>query len=143
MKALTLWHSVSELLFNLVSFSVHIWQIAQHLVLALPRQMAKATEYLEQELANVRTGRASAGTASCLLTWRLHARWCQQCTGLLDHIKVQVYGQNMPLKAAANVSVRDAQTIVVTAFDPSVGHNLTVLAQSVEHCRSLLYLSYS
>lgn len=42
------------------------------------------------------------------------------CAGLLDHIKVQVYGQNMPMKAAANISVRDAQTIVVTAFDPSV-----------------------
>ena len=40
--------------------------------------------------------------------------------GLLDNLKVQVYGQKMPLRAAANVSVRDAQTLLVTAFDPSV-----------------------
>ena len=52
----------------------------------------------------------------------------QQCAGLLDHIKVHIYGQKMPLKAAANVSVRDAQTIVVTSFDPSVGNNLTILS---------------
>ena len=30
----------------------------------------------------------------------------------------------MPLRGAANVSVRDAQTLLVTAFDPSVGRIL-------------------
>lgn len=62
-------------------------------------EMTRAVEYLEQELASVRTGRASPG--------------------LLDSLKVQVYGQRMPLKAAASISVRDSQTLLVTAFDPS------------------------
>lgn len=62
-------------------------------------EMSRAVEYLEQELASVRTGRASPG--------------------LLDNLKIEVYGQRMPLKAAASISVRDSQTLLVTAFDPS------------------------
>lgn len=45
-------------------------------------------------------------------------------SGLLDNLKVLVYGQRMPLRGAANVSVRDAQTLLVTAFDPSVSSEM-------------------
>ena len=51
-------------------------------------------------------------------------------SGLLDSLKVQVYGQKMPLRSAANVSVRDAQTLLVTAFDPSV-RSMALLLHSV------------
>ena len=58
-------------------------------------------------------------TCQCTISFVRMLKLCLYA-GLLDHIKVQVYGQNMPIKAVANISVRDAQTIVVTAFDPSV-----------------------
>ena len=89
--------------------------------------MSRAVEYLEQELASVRTGRASAGTLSAAAYSKPYAMSADADTllthapsGLLDNLKVQVYGQRMPLRGAANVSVRDAQTLLVTAFDPSV-----------------------
>lgn len=64
-----------------------------------------------------------------------HAR----TSGLLDSLKVQVYGQKMPLRSAANVSVRDAQTLLVTAFDSSVRTMLVQLqfcftGSSAEQC---------
>lgn len=47
----------------------------------------------------------------------------------------------MPLRGAANVSVRDAQTLLVTAFDPSVSSVLQASFADVaptgvtaEHC---------
>lgn len=86
--------------------------------------MSQAVDYLEQELARVRTGRASAGTHSAAAYSKPYAQLTPANTnapsGLLDNLKVQVYGQRMPLRGAANVSVRDAQTLLVTAFDPSV-----------------------
>lgn len=64
-------------------------------------------------------------------------------SGLLDNLKVQVYGQKMPLRGVANVSVRDAQTLLVTAFDPSVSSVLQASFADVaptgvtaEHCLS-------
>ena len=38
---------------------------------------------------------------------------------MLDHLKVEVYGERMPLRGAAAVSVRDAQLLAVTVFDAS------------------------
>lgn len=87
--------------------------------------MSRAVEYLDQELANVRTGRASPGTHHVMpfcSKWHACTSPMLLTAGLLDNLKVQVYGQKMPLRAAANVSVRDAQTLLVTAFDPSVRH---------------------
>ena len=62
--------------------------------------MEKAIDHLQHELANVRTGRATPG--------------------MLDHLKVDAYGQKLPLKAVGTVVVRDPQLLVVTVFDSNV-----------------------
>ena len=54
-------------------------------------------EHLQHELANLRTGRATAG--------------------MLDHIKVDVYGERLPLKAVGSATVRSAQLLAITLFD--------------------------
>lgn len=64
--------------------------------------MAKAIEFLQEELKAVRTGRAS--------------------TGLVDNIKVDYYGTATPLKQLATMATPDADMIVIKPFDPaSVG----------------------
>ncbi|MDH5649608.1 MAG: ribosome recycling factor [Gammaproteobacteria bacterium] len=59
--------------------------------------MTKTVEALKADLGKVRTGRAHAG--------------------LLDHIKVDYYGTSTPVSQAASVTVGDARTLVVTAWD--------------------------
>lgn len=63
-------------------------------------RMAKSIDALKDEFSRVRTGRANAG--------------------LLDHLKVNYYGTETPLSQAANVSVQDARTLVVTPWDKSL-----------------------
>ncbi|MFT3742588.1 MAG: ribosome recycling factor [Gammaproteobacteria bacterium] len=60
-------------------------------------RMSKCLDVLKNALAKVRTGRANAG--------------------LLDHIKVSSYGNEMPLNQVASVSVEGARSLVVTAWD--------------------------
>ncbi|MEX0932202.1 MAG: ribosome recycling factor [Candidatus Saccharimonadales bacterium] len=60
-------------------------------------EMQKAHEYLESELKTIRTNRAS--------------------TALVEDIKVEHYGQQMPIKSLANISTPDAKTITITAWD--------------------------
>eukprot|EP00887_Chlorella_sp_A99_P006226 scaffold3.g6226.t1 len=64
--------------------------------------MARAVDRLQHELANIRTGRATPG--------------------MLDHLKVDLYGERLQLKACGTVSVRDAQLLAVTVFDPAAVH---------------------
>ena len=63
-------------------------------------KMAKAVEFLKQELRGVRTGRAHPG--------------------LIEHIKLEVasYGSTMELRELATVSVPDPSTLLVKPFDP-------------------------
>lgn len=56
-------------------------------------------DHLNSELTGVRTGRASAG--------------------LVDTIKVEVYGQSMPLKSVATITTPDAKTIQIQPWDQS------------------------
>ena len=42
---------------------------------------------------------------------------------MLDALKVDLYGERMPLKAVGSVSVRDAQMLSVSPFDPQVYRN--------------------
>lgn len=63
-------------------------------------RMAKSIEALRHELARLRTGRAS--------------------TALLDHIKVEYYGNLVPISQAASVTVADARTLVITPWDKSM-----------------------
>ncbi len=60
-------------------------------------RMAKSIEAFREELAKLRTGRAH--------------------TSLLDHVRVDFYGTEVPINQAANVTVQDARTLVVTPWD--------------------------
>ncbi len=60
-------------------------------------RMGKSVEALVHELAKVRTGRAHPS--------------------LLDHIRVDYYGSEVPLSQAANVNTEDARTLTVTPWD--------------------------
>lgn len=63
-------------------------------------RMKKAVEATRGEFASIRTGRASAA--------------------LLDHVLVEAYGSEMPLRHVANVAVPDARSIVVQPHDKSI-----------------------
>ncbi|MCC5876723.1 MAG: ribosome recycling factor [Candidatus Sumerlaeia bacterium] len=60
-------------------------------------KMSSSIQALDQHFNTLRTGRAS--------------------TALLDDIKVDAYGQDMPLNNVASVSTPDARTIVVQPWD--------------------------
>lgn len=60
-------------------------------------RMTKSVESLKTELTRLRTGRAS--------------------TALLDHLRVDYYGNNVPLNQVANVAIADARTITVTPWE--------------------------
>ncbi|KAA2286248.1 ribosome recycling factor [Arenimonas fontis] len=60
-------------------------------------RMAKSVEALRQELTKLRTGRAS--------------------TALVDHLKVNYYGSDMPLSQVATVAVSDARSITITPWE--------------------------
>lgn len=59
--------------------------------------MDKALERLQKELSRVRAGRANPG--------------------VLDDVKIDSYGTQMPLKQVATVTAPDARLLVVKAFD--------------------------
>ncbi|MEZ5337283.1 MAG: ribosome recycling factor [bacterium] len=60
-------------------------------------RMAQSLDSLKQELVHLRAGRAS--------------------TSLVDHIKVQAYGTEMPMGQLATISTPDAVTIMISPFD--------------------------
>jgi len=63
-------------------------------------RMDKSIEAFREEIAKVRTGKAT--------------------TALLDGIKVDYYGTLSPLKQVGNVSVLDAHTLSITPWDKSL-----------------------
>ncbi len=64
------------------------------------QRMIKSLEAFGHELSRIRTGRAHPG--------------------LLDHIMVSYYGNDVPINQAANVNVMDARTLSITAWDKSM-----------------------
>ena len=60
-------------------------------------RMAKSVEAFRHDLVKVRTGRAS--------------------TALVDHIKVNYYGSEMPLSQVATVAVQDARSLTITPWE--------------------------
>ena len=60
-------------------------------------RMGKSIEALKKELGKIRTGRAH--------------------TSLLDHIKVEYYGSEVPLSQVANISVEDSRTLTVSPWE--------------------------
>jgi ribosome recycling factor len=63
-------------------------------------RMQKSIETLKGQLAKLRTGRASAG--------------------LLDQVRVEYYGSEVPISQAASVVVEDARTVSITPYDRSM-----------------------
>lgn len=60
-------------------------------------RMKKSIESLKLDLTKIRTGRAHAS--------------------LLDHVMVDYYGSEMPIKQVSNVSAEDARTLTVTPWE--------------------------
>jgi len=60
-------------------------------------RMTKSLEALKHELTKLRTGRASSA--------------------LVENLKVNVYGSDVPLSQCASISVTDARTLTITAWD--------------------------
>lgn len=73
-------------------------------------RMEKAVHVLQGQLQGLRTGRAT--------------------TGLVDSIRVDVYGSPTPLKQCANLSVPEAQQILIRPFDASVVSNIAKAIQA-------------
>jgi ribosome recycling factor len=67
---------------------------------ALDTKIAAAKDWLSKEYRGLRTGRAAPA--------------------ILDGIMVPAYGSMVPLKQAGNVSIEDARTLRVSAYDPSL-----------------------
>ena len=61
------------------------------------QRMKKSVDALKHELGAIRTGRAH--------------------TSLLEHIKVSYYGSEVPLNQVANITVHDARTLGISAWD--------------------------
>lgn len=62
--------------------------------------MGKSVESLVHELAKVRTGRAHPS--------------------LLDHIRVDYYGSEVPISQVANINVEDARTLTVVPWEKTM-----------------------
>ncbi len=77
-------------------------------------RMQGVTEHFQAELVKVRTGRAHPG--------------------MLDGIKVEAYGAEMPLNQVANVTAPEAQLLQITPFDPS---NIQQIAAAIRNDQSL------
>lgn len=63
-------------------------------------QMKKCIDALHDELAKLRTGRAHPS--------------------LLEHISVNYYGNDVPLKQVASITISDARTLMVTPWEKTV-----------------------
>jgi ribosome recycling factor len=63
-------------------------------------RMAKSIDALRHDLVKVRTGRAS--------------------TSLVDHIKVNYYGSDVPLSQVAGVAVSDARSLTITPYEKQI-----------------------
>jgi ribosome recycling factor len=63
-------------------------------------RMQKALDVLKQAFSRLRTGRANVA--------------------LLDHVKVDYYGSDVPLTQTANVVVEDARTISITPWEKNL-----------------------
>jgi ribosome recycling factor len=63
-------------------------------------RMHKSEEAFKNELHKIRTGRAHPS--------------------LLEHIKVSFYGNDVPLSQAANITISDARTLVITPWDKAM-----------------------
>ena len=78
------------------------------------KKMEGVVERFKEEMKKVRTGRAHPD--------------------MISGVKVEVYGQYMPLNQVANITAADATLLVVTPFDPS---NIAAIASAIRSDQSL------
>lgn len=78
------------------------------------KKMQEVIDRFENEMKKIRTGRAHPD--------------------MLTGIKVEVYGQLMPLNQVANITAADATLLVVTPFDPT---NIKAIAEAIRADQSL------
>lgn len=78
------------------------------------KKLASVTEHFKQELIKIRTGRAHPG--------------------MLDNVRVEVYGQQMPLKAVGSITAPEAQLLQITPFDPN---NLGAISEAIRNDQGL------
>ncbi|MBN2024465.1 MAG: ribosome recycling factor [Pirellulales bacterium] len=71
---------------------------ADDILLDVEERMEKTLDGLKADLAGIRTGRANPG--------------------LVDSLRVEVYGSSVPIKQLASVGAPDPNQIVIRAFDP-------------------------
>lgn len=74
--------------------------MTQHIQKNAQIRMHKTLDALNTELAKIRTGRAHPS--------------------LLEHVHVDYYGSSVPISQAASVSIEDARTLAVTAWDKNM-----------------------
>lgn len=86
---------------------------AQYLKTAESKMQA-ALQHLQEELTGVRSGRANPG--------------------LVDTIKVNVYGQESPLKTIATITTPDAKTIQIQPWDNG---NISVIEKAISENQTL------
>jgi ribosome recycling factor len=63
-------------------------------------RMQKSVEALRHDLTKLRTGRAS--------------------TGLVEHLRVNYYGNDVPLSQVANIAIADARTLTITPWEKNM-----------------------
>lgn len=63
-------------------------------------RMSQSLDAVKRDLSHLRAGRAS--------------------TGLVEHIKVEAYGSEMPLNQLATITTPDATTILISPYDKSM-----------------------
>ena len=78
------------------------------------KKMTEVIERFKEEMKKVRTGRAHPD--------------------MLSSIKVEAYGQFMPLNQVANITAADATLLVITPFDPST---IQAIASAIRADQSL------
>jgi len=80
----------------------------QEIINSTQGKMKKSLEDLHHSLSQVRSGRAN--------------------TAIVDDIRVEVYGQMMPLNQVAGISIPEARSILVDVWDKS---NLSVVEKAI------------
>ena len=77
---------------------------ADEIVLDAAERMEKAIQVLKQNLAGIRTGRANPG--------------------LVDSLRVEVYGAATPIKQLATVGAPEPTQIVIRPYDPGTAKEI-------------------
>ena len=84
--------------------------MSEETLLNIEEKMKKAVDGLKQDLATIRTGRASPG--------------------IIEHMKVEYAGAYLPLNQTASISVADANLLVIQPWDKSGIRNIEKAIQT-------------